>query len=84
MTTSLNTITDRDIRYTQRCQRKRIEQQKIDRIIRVEKRNTTSSNVTQRNDISNAVSMEIASISEKRSLGTRSSNSGVSFSSYFW
>ena len=83
MTTSLNTITDRDIRYTQRCQRKRIEQQKIDRSIRVEKRNTTSSNITQC-DISNAVSMEIASISEKRSLGTRSSNSGVSFSSYFW
>lgn len=84
MTTSLNIMTDREVRYTQRCQRKRIEQQNVDRSIRVQNRNTTSSNVTQRNDISNDVSMEIASISEKRSLGTRSSNSGVSFSSYFW
>lgn len=83
MTTSLNIMTDREVRYTQRCQRKRIEQQKIDRSIRVQKRNQSVSNVVP-HDISNAVSMEIASISEKRSLGTRSSNSGVSFSSYFW
>jgi hypothetical protein len=84
MTTSLNIMSDREIRYTQRCLKKKIQQQNIDRSIRLEKRNTTSSNVTQRNDISNDVSMEIASISEKKSLGTRSSNSGVSFSSYFW
>ena len=83
MTTSLNIMTDREIRYTQRCQKKRIEQQKIDRSIRVQKRNQSVSNV-EPHDISNAVSMEIASISEKRSLGTRSSNSVVSFSSYFW
>lgn len=80
MTTSLNIMTDREIRYTQRCQKKRIEQQKIDRSIRLEKRNQSVAPY----DISNAVSMEIASISEKRSLGTRSSNSVVSFSSYFW
>ena len=80
MTTSLNIMTDREVRYTQRCQRKRIEQQKIDRSIRLEKRNQSVAPY----DISNAVSMEIASISEKRSLGTRSSNSVVSFSSYFW
>jgi len=73
-------MTDREIRYTQRCQKKRIEQQKIDRSIRLEKRNQSVAPY----DISNAVSMEIASISEKRSLGTRSSNSVVSFSSYFW
>lgn len=80
MATSLNIMTDREIRYTQRCQRKRIEQQKIDRSIRLEKRNQS----VVPHDISNAVSMEIVSISEKRSLGTRTSNSGVSFSSYFW
>lgn len=80
MTTSLNIMTDREVRYTQRCQKKRIEQQKIDRSIRLQKRNQS----VAPHDISNEVSMEIASISEKRALGTRSSNSGVSFSSYFW
>jgi hypothetical protein len=73
MPSSLNIQTDREIRYTQRAEKKRVEQQKIDRSSRALKRNQ---------DISNEVSREIASISRKE-IHTRTANSRVSFSSYF-
>ena len=36
---SLNTQTDREIRYEQRCQQKRVQQQNMERNFRAEKRN---------------------------------------------
>lgn len=73
MPSSLNIQTDREIRYAQRDEKKRIEQQKIERSSRALKRNQ---------DISNEVSREIASLSKKK-IQTRPSNSKVSYSSYF-
>lgn len=87
MASSLNTQTNREIRYIQRMERKRVEQQNIDRSIRAANRNnissTTSSTINK--DVSTEVSNEIATLSKKkRTVNTRTSNSGVSFSSYFW
>ena len=75
MPSSLNIQTDREIRYAQRAEKKRVEQQKTDRSSRALKRNQ---------DISDEVSCEIASISnQKKDIQTRSADSRVSYSSYF-
>ncbi len=87
MSTALNTQTDREVRYVQRMEKKRVEQQNIDRAIRASNRNKDVSNdvSTRNNNISNEVSSEIRALStKKRSVNTRINNSNVSYSSYFW
>ncbi len=75
---SLNTQTDREIRYEQRCQQKRVQQQKMDRNFRAEKRDNMLS------DISNEVANEISLITNtRRGLLKRSAAKNVSFFHYF-
>ena len=75
---SLNTQTDREIRYEQRCQQKRVQQQKMDRNFRAEKRDNMLT------DISNEVANEISLITNtRRGLPKRGAVNNVSFSSYF-
>lgn len=65
MASSLYTQTDREIRYEKRQHKKMIEQQNVDRIARLEKRNEpTARQVTK--DISDEVRTEISSIAQKR------------------
>ena len=75
---SLNTQTDREIRYEQRCQQKRVQQQNMDRNFRAEKR------VNMLSDISNEVANEISLITNtRRGLLKRSVAKNVSFFHYF-
>ena len=73
MTTSLTLQTEREIRYEQRCQKKRIEQQNMDRAKRFDNRCGLS------REISREVSSEISLLSQKkrndplRNSSTRSS-----------
>ena len=75
---SLNTQTNREVRYEQRCQNKKFEQQRIQRALRAEKRGSTMT------EISKEVSSEIRSVADKKRSSTRAGNSNVSFSSFFW
>ena len=75
---SLNTQTNREVRYEQRCQQKRVQQQKMDRNFRAEKRDNMLS------DISYEVANEISLITNtRRGLPKRGAVNNVSFSSYF-
>ena len=59
--------TDREIRFEQRCQRKKIEQQKVDRAIRLEIRETNREGAVGNNsEIANEVSSEISRLTQKR------------------
>lgn len=60
MTTSLTLQTEREIRYEQRCQKKRIEQQNLDRTKRFETRCVLS------NETSNEVSSAISLLAQKK------------------
>lgn len=55
MTTSLTLQTEREIRYEQRCQKKRIEQQNIDRKKRFDNRCGLSNEISR--EVSNAISL---------------------------
>ena len=55
MTTSLTLQTEREIRYEQRCQKKRIEQQNIDRTKRFQNRCGLSNETSY--EVSNAISL---------------------------
>ena len=71
MPSALNIQSDRNIRYVQRMNRKRVEQQKIDRNIRYSNRN---------NDISFDDSNKITSLSRKPT----SVNNEMEVSYFFW
>lgn len=71
MPSALNIQSDRNIRYVQRMDRKRVEQQKIDRAIRFSNRNK---------DISFDDSNEITSLSRN----PISVNNEMDASYYFW
>ena len=71
MPSALNIQSDRNIRYVQRMDRKRVEQQKIDRTIRFSNRNK---------DISFDDSNEITSLSRK----PISVNNEMDASYFFW
>ena len=76
--TSLNTQTNREIRYEQRSQQKRVHQQNMDRNCRAEKR------VNMLAGISNEVADEISLIiNTRRGVPKRGATNNVSFSSYF-
>jgi hypothetical protein len=78
MPSGVNTQTVREVRYEQRCQNKKFEQQRIQRTLRAEKRGSTMT------EISKEVSSEIRSVADKKRSSTRAGNSNVSFSSFFW
>jgi hypothetical protein len=74
----LNYKSNREVRYEQRCQKKRIEQQNIDRNMRAEKR------IDMIGDVSKEVTNEIAMIkSTRREHLCRNASNSVSFSPYF-
>ena len=68
---SLNTQTNREIRYEQRCQKKRIEYQTMERSMRAEKRTEIT------NEVTSAISMIT---STRRRIPTRNARNNVSFS----
>jgi hypothetical protein len=74
----LNYKSNRAVRYEQRCQKKRIEQQNIDRNMRAEKR------IDMIDDVSKEVTNEISMIkSTRREHLCRNASKSVSFSPYF-
>ncbi len=82
MAPSLYTQTDREIRYEKRQHKKLIEQQNVDRIARLEKRNgPTSRQVT--NEISEEVRKEILTVSQKRRDVPIKSSTRSTSSSFF-
>jgi hypothetical protein len=83
MTRSLTLQTEREIRYEQRCQRKKIEQQKLDRVNRIQNReNNRSNDIISKSEIVDEVSNEINTLIQKRkrNITNRYSN----FVSYFY
>jgi|TARA_B110000503_G_C7033496_1_gene365065 hypothetical protein len=74
-TSSLNIQTEREVRYEQKCQKRRIIQQTSDRIGRAEKRDAMS------NEISTDVANEISMISRTTRVMPRRNNK--SSPSYF-
>lgn len=77
MTTSLTLQTEREIRYEQRCQKKRIEQQNIDRVKRFENRCGLSREISS--EVSNAISLLAQ---KKRNDPLRNSSTRTSYN-YF-
>jgi hypothetical protein len=75
MPSALTTQTEREIRYEHRLHKKRVDQQTVDRSVRLSNRS---------NAISDEVSKEIVSIQGKKKdhLMTRSASSGLYFSTY--
>ena len=79
MTHGITLQTDREILFEQRCQRKKIEQQKKDRAIRLEIRETNRSNdFGNKSEIVNEVSNEIVRLTQKRRNVTNRYSSFVS------
>ena len=79
MAHGLTVHTDREIRFEQRCQRKKIEQQKVDRVIRLEIRETSRDDAFGNNsEMVDEVSSEIVRLTQKRSNITNSYSSFVS------
>jgi hypothetical protein len=82
MAHSLNTQTDREVRYEKRQHKKLINQQNVDRIARLEKRNESTSRQINM-DISDEVRKEISIVvQKKRDAPVRSSTRSTS-SSFF-
>lgn len=81
MTKGLTVQTDREIRYEQRVQRKRIQQQNVDRAIRLENRtnNRTDTGFGNRNEIADEVSNEIIRLTQKRRASSSRYSNFVSF-----
>ena len=65
--------TTRDVRYEQRCQHKKVDQQNIQRTNRAQARGLMMPK------ISKEVSSEICSIANKKRMSTRSMKSSASF-----
>jgi len=67
MPTGLTLQTEREIRYEQRCQRKKIEQQKLDRVNRIQNReNNRSNDIISKTEIADEVSNEINTLIQRR------------------
>lgn len=74
---SLNLQTDREIRYEQRCQKRKIEQQKKDRVTRFQNRENVRNNQTtdtDMNEISSEVRNAISEIAKKRHFTRQCAN----------
>ena len=79
MAHGLRLQTDREIRFEQRCQRKKIEQQKVDRAIRLEIRETSRDDAFgNKSEIVDEVSSEIVRLTQKRRKVTNRYSSFVS------
>ena len=79
MAHGLTVHTDREIRFEQRCQRKKIEQQKVDRAIRLEIRETSRNDAFgNKSEIVDEVSSEIVRLTQKRRKVTNRYSSFVS------
>lgn len=82
MAPSLNTQTDREVRYEKRQHKKLIEQQNLARIARLEKRNVpTSRQITK--DVSDEVRTEISIVAQKRRDAPVRSSTRSTSSSFF-
>jgi hypothetical protein len=80
MTSGLTLQTDREIRYEQRCQRKRIEQQKVDRATRLENReNNKQYGFENKSEIAEEVSKEIFMLSQRRRTSRSRCSNFISF-----
>jgi len=80
MTSGLTLQTDREIRYEQRCQRKRIEQQKVDRATRLENReNNKQYGFENKSEIAEEVSKEIFMLSQRRQISRSRCSNFISF-----
>lgn len=69
--------TDREIRYEQKIQRRKVEQQRVDRINRLQTReNNRTTNVVDKSEIADEVSNEINLLAQrrKRNVTSRYSN----------
>lgn len=79
MAHGLTVHTDREIRFEQRCQRKKIEQQKVDRAIRLEIRETSRDDAFgNKSEIVDEVSSEIVRLTQKRRKVTNRYSSFIS------
>lgn len=79
MAHGLTVHTDREIRFEQRCQRKKIEQQKKDRAIRLELRETNRDDTFgNKSEMVDEVSSEIVRLTQKRSNVTNRYSNFVS------
>jgi hypothetical protein len=68
MTSGLTFQTERELRYEQRCKKKRIEQQNIDRTVRFQNREKYRDDSSfDRNEITKEVSSAISSIAGQKS-----------------
>ena len=77
MSTGLTLQTDREIRYEQKIQRRKVEQQSVDRVNRLQTReNNRTTNVMDKFEIADEVSSEINLLAQrrKRNATTRYSN----------
>ena len=74
---SLNMQSNRELRYEQRCQQKKLQQQNMDRDERIQHRDA------MRNEISMEVSDEIQAITQKKKVVTTRSGRTI-VSSYFY
>lgn len=84
MAHGLRLQTDREIRFEQRCQRKKIEQQKVDRAIRLEIRETSRDDAFgNKSEMVDEVSSEIVRLTQKRRKVTNRYSSFVSHFSHF-
>jgi hypothetical protein len=82
MPSSLTFQTDREIRYERRCQRKRIEQQNLDRTIRLQNRETyKNENVFNREEIKKEVTSVISVIKQTHRFAPRHFRNYSSYSS---
>jgi len=77
MTRSLTLQSDREFRYEQRCQKKRIEQQSVDRNKRFENRCGLSREISR--EVSNEISLLIQ---KKRTAPLRTGRTGSLIGSY--
>jgi|AntAceMinimDraft_16_1070373.scaffolds.fasta_scaffold155693_1 hypothetical protein len=72
MSSSLTLQTDREIRYEQRCQKKKIEQQNLDRTIRFQNRETSrNENTIDMTELSNEVTTAISGIVQRNRFSPR-------------
>lgn len=72
MTSCLTLQTEREIRYEQRCQRKKLEQQTIDRMVRFQNREKyRAENSIDRSEISNEVSSAISALAQQNRFAPR-------------
>jgi uncharacterized membrane protein YqiK len=83
MTHGITLQTDREIRYEQRFQRRRIEQQNVDRTIRLEIReNNKTADLGSISEIADEVSNEIIRLTQKR-MNSRNNRYSNFVSSFF-